>query len=186
MKKGRLGLQILTCACTVAVGGALVEHALAVQKKPKEPAPSVASAAPPRPSPEHAQKPEGPHARKTVAPPVPEQQPEVLQRQVKQTPAESKPAGRKGHRQAKVSKKISPKAEARPRTDLMYHGILEGPSRYEPRRDRQTAGPPDPQTSELAYEHFQELDRNGDGSIDPVERAFGRLDMDHDLSKRQR
>lgn len=99
---------------------------------------------------------------------------------------ESSSKPRKTARQGKKSKKAKPHAVAEPRKDLTYHGILEGPSRYEPRRDHPTAGPPDPQTSELTYEHFQELDRNGDGSIDPVERAFGRLDMDHDLSKRQR
>lgn len=97
---------------------------------------------------------------------------------------QSKP--QKAVRQSKKSKKAKLHAVAEPRKDLTYHGILEGPSRYDPRRDFPTAGPPDPQTSELTYEHFQELDRNGDGAIDPVERTFGRLDMDHDLSKRQR
>lgn len=105
---------------------------------------------------------------------------------VKEDSSEESPKSRKTARHNKKSKKAKLQAVADPRKDLMYHGILEGPSRYEPRRDYPTAGPPDPQTSELTYEHFQELDRNGDGSIDPVERAFGRLDMDHDLSKRQR
>ena len=111
--------------------------------------------------------------------------PDSHMRQAKaDSPEASKPG--KTVRHGKKSKKAKPHAVAEPRKDLTYHGILEGPSRYEPRRDYPTAGPPDPQTSELTYEHFQELDRNGDGSIDPVERAFGRLDMDHDLSKRQR
>ena len=38
--------------------------------------------------------------------------------------------------------------------------------------------------SDLTHDHFQELDRNQDGAIDPVERAFGRIDMDRDLHTR--
>jgi hypothetical protein len=91
----------------------------------------------------------------------------------------------RGHRQGKESKKAKAQAVIKPRADLMYHGILEDPSRYDPRQNRQTAGAPDPQTPELTHDHFQELDRNRDGKIDPVERAFGRLDMDRDLSTRQ-
>jgi hypothetical protein len=37
---------------------------------------------------------------------------------------------------------------------------------------------------DLTFDHFQELDRNQDGVIDPVERAFGRIDMDQDLRSR--
>jgi hypothetical protein len=84
-------------------------------------------------------------------------------------------------------RKTKPKAEAivKPRTDLMYHGLLESPSRYDPRQNHQTTGALAPQTSDLTHDHFQELDRNRDGKIDPVERVFGRLDMDRDLSHRQ-
>lgn len=106
--------------------------------------------------------------------------------QLTKAPSTEQPKPHKPARLSKKSKKAKLHTAAEPRKDLMYHGILEGPSRYDPRRNFPTAGPPDPQTSELTYEHFQELDRNGDGTIDPVERTFGRLDMDHDLSKRQR
>ncbi|MGH7221571.1 MAG: hypothetical protein ACREI1_14725, partial [Nitrospiraceae bacterium] len=122
---------------------------------------------------------------KSVAAAVPERQPEVLQKQARQTPTESKTTGRKGRRQVKISKKIPPKAVVQPRTDLMYHGMLESPQRYNPRRNHLGAGVPDPHTPELSHDHFQELDRNQDGTIDPVERAFGRLDMDRDLHDRQ-
>jgi hypothetical protein len=186
MKKGRLGLTILACACTGALLGAVVGQAFAAQKKFKEQAPSVVPAISPKPSSELAQKPTRATAKKTAVSTVPEQQPEVLQRQAKQTPTESKKTGRKGHRQVKVSKKIPPKAEVQPRTDLMYYGLLEGPQRYDPRRSHLGAGVPDPHTPELTHDHFQELDRNQDGLIDPVERAFGRLDMDRDLSTHQR
>jgi hypothetical protein len=66
----------------------------------------------------------------------------------------------------------------------MYHGMLESPQRYDSRRNHLDAGVPDPHNSELTHDHFQELDRNQDGSIDPVERAFGRLDMDRDFHDR--
>jgi hypothetical protein len=128
--------------------------------------PKVAVAAPSGKSPDHPSK--------------------LLRRPPKEEPQSLVPKPHKSARHSKKSRKAKAEAVVRSRKDLMYHSILEGPSRYEPRRDHQTTGPPDPQTSELTYEHFQELDRNGDGSIDPVERAFGRLDMDHDLSKRQR
>ena len=89
------------------------------------------------------------------------------------------------HQPRKANTKSKARATIKPRTDLMYHGILEDPSRYDPRQNHQTAGAPDPQTPELTHDHFQELDRNRDGKIDPVERVFGRLDMDRDLSQRQ-
>ena len=185
MKKGRLGLTILACACTAALLGAVVGQALAAQKKFKEQAPSVVPVISPKPSPELAQKPMRATAKKTAVSTVPEQQPKVLQKQAQQAPTEAKKTGRKGHRQVKVSKKIPPKAVVQPRTDLMYYGLLEGPQRYDPRRSHLGAGVPDPNTPELTHDHFQELDRNQDGMIDPVERTFGRLDMDRDLHDRQ-
>jgi hypothetical protein len=185
MKKGYLGLTILACACSVALVGATVGQALAAQKKSKERAPSVVPAIFPKPSPELAQKPTRDTARKTALSTVPEQQPEVFQGQAKQIPTKSKTTGRKGHRQVKISKRIPPKAVVQPRTDLMYHGMLESPQRYDPRRNHLGAGVPDPHTPELTHDHFQELDRNQDGTIDPVERVFGRLDMDRDLHDRQ-
>jgi hypothetical protein len=185
MKQGYLGLTILACACSVALVGATVGQALAAQKNSKERASSVVPAIFPKPSPELAQKSTRNTARKTAVSTVPEQQPEVLQGQAKQIPTKSKTTGRKGHRQVKISKKIPPKAVVQPRTDLMYHGMLESPQRYDPRRNHLGAGIPDPHTSELTHDHFQELDRNQDGTIDPVERVFGRLDMDRDLHDRQ-
>jgi hypothetical protein len=101
------------------------------------------------------------------------------------SPSGAQKKARPVHRQGKGSKKAKPQAVVKPRTDLTYHGILESPSRYDPRQNRQTAGAPDPQTPDLTHDHFQELDRNRDGMIDPVERAFGRLDMDRDLSAHQ-
>jgi hypothetical protein len=175
---------LLACACSVALVGAEMGSALAAQKKSKEQASSVVPALSPKPS-ELAQKSTRATAKKTAVSTVPAQQPEVLQGQAKQIQTESKTKGRKGHRPAKVRKKTALKAVVQPSTDLMYHGMLESPQRYDPRRNHFGAGIPDPHTSELTHDHFQELDRNQDGTIDPVERAFGRLDMDRDLHDRQ-
>jgi hypothetical protein len=68
----------------------------------------------------------------------------------------------------------------------MYHGMLESPQRYDPRRNHLGAGVPDPHNPGLIHDLFQELDRNQDGTIDPVERTFGRPDMERDLSTLQR
>jgi len=100
-------------------------------------------------------------------------------------PPESKPATKKHPYLLKTQKKDMPKAAVQPRTDLTYYGVLEDSQRYDPRPNSRTAGVPSPQTSDLTHDHFQELDRNQDGKIDPVERAFGRIDMDRDLHNRQ-
>ncbi|HXX76749.1 MAG TPA: EF-hand domain-containing protein [Nitrospiraceae bacterium] len=108
----------------------------------------------------------------------------TLQHPAKEDATEGQKKARPLHRKGKGSKKAKTQAVITSRTDLTYHGILQDPSRYDPRHNRHTAGTPDPQTPELTHDHFQELDRNGDGKIDPVEKAFGRLDMDRDLSAR--
>lgn len=110
---------------------------------------------------------------------------EMPRRPAKASPTDPQKKARHAHRQGKEGKKAKSQAVVKPRTDLTYHGILEDQSRYDPRQNHQTAGAPDPQIPELTHDHFQELDRNRDGKIDPVERAFGRLDMDRDLSNRQ-
>jgi hypothetical protein len=92
---------------------------------------------------------------------------------------------RKPHRVIKSSKKVPRKIlVAQPRTDLIHYGVLEDSQRYDPRPHAHAAGVPHPQTPDLTHDHFQELDRNQDGKIDPVERAFGRIDMDRDLNTR--
>ena len=115
-----------------------------------------------------------------------ERQPEAIQRQAKPVQAGFTLSRSKNPRHMKVHKKEMPKAVVAPSIDLMYHGMLESPQRYDPRRNHRVgAGTPDPHNPELTHDHFQELDRNQDGSIDPVERVFGRLDMDRDLYDRR-
>jgi hypothetical protein len=115
-----------------------------------------------------------------------EGQPEVIKRQPKPVQADLKLTKPKNSRHLKVHKKEMPKAVVEPSIDLMYHGMLESPQRYDPRRNHRVgAGVPDPHNPALTHDHFQELDRNQDGSIDPVERVFGRLDMDRDLYDRR-
>lgn len=100
-----------------------------------------------------------------------------------QTPSDR--ASRKIRRHQKAGKKWRPPAIVKPKPDLSYHGLLEQPQRYDPSRDRRAGRALNPQAGELLHDHFQELDRNHDGMIDPFERAFGRLDMDRDVSNRQ-
>ena len=82
--------------------------------------------------------------------------------------------------------KWRPPAIVQPKPDLSYYGILEQPQRYDPSGDRRAGRAPNPQAGEIQHDHFQELDKNHDGMIDPFERAFGRLDMDRDVSNHQR
>ena len=79
-----------------------------------------------------------------------------------------------------------PSGAGRKMQDLAYYGILEPPQRYDPvRRLRKSQGAaPNPEARDLQVEHFQELDRNQDGVIDPLERAVGRLDIERDMSNR--
>ncbi|HEU4685182.1 MAG TPA: hypothetical protein VFS39_11835 [Nitrospira sp.] len=88
----------------------------------------------------------------------------------------------KGHR-VKIHKKVD--AVVVPKIDRSYHGLLKTDHRYETRHGHQTSGIRYPEAHNLAREHFEELDRNRDGLIDPVEQAFGRLDMERDLSIRR-
>jgi hypothetical protein len=100
-----------------------------------------------------------------------------------QTTSERVPKKTRHHR--KAGKKWHPPAIVQPKPDLSYHGILEHPQRYDPSRDRRAGRAPNPQAGEILHDHFQELDKNRDGMIDPFERAFGRLDMDRDVSNHQ-
>ena len=158
-------------------------EAFGVQKATKEPRLTTVAVKSPKPSSEQAQKP----ARKTVLPTTGSQQrpTEAIQKSTKQVPSVSKQAVQKSPYLLKTQKKVVPKAAVQPRTDLTYYGVLEDSQRYDPRPNSRLAGVPSPQTSDLTHDHFQELDRNQDGKIDPVERAFGRIDMDRDLHNRQ-
>ncbi|MDH5669410.1 MAG: hypothetical protein OEY86_15505 [Nitrospira sp.] len=68
--------------------------------------------------------------------------------------------------------------------DLSYHGILETPRRYDPSSGQQRGAVPNPRARDVRVDHFQELDKNQDGVLDPLERATSRLDIDRDLSNR--
>jgi len=94
-------------------------------------------------------------------------------------------ARRKTARHRKAGKKWRPPAVVQLKPDLSYHGMFEQPQRYDPSLNRRAGRAPNPQAGELQLDHFQELDKNYDGVIDPFERAFGRLDMDRDVSNRQ-
>jgi len=92
---------------------------------------------------------------------------------------------RSAHRRARAAKQLRPQATLTPRPDVSYHGMLQQPQRYTPQYEHGKGGVPNPNAGALLHEHFQELDKNRDGSIDPFERAVGRLDLERDLADHQ-
>ena len=184
MKKGYSGFMILVCVCAVALVGAIVDQAPAAQNKNKKQSQPSVSEQSHKPSTERARNRTRGRTKTTAAPIGSKQQSEVLRRQAEQDPIVSRGSRRKGSHSVRAGKKTRPRAEVRPRTDLMYHGLLEDSRRYDPRPNYRTAGVQNPQARYLTQDHFQELDHNQDGKIDPIERAFGRLDIDRDLHNR--
>lgn len=79
-----------------------------------------------------------------------------------------------------------PPEQTQLKPDLSHHGILENSRRYDPSPAQRKGAVLNPQAHDLRFDHFQELDKNQDGVIDPFERATSRLDIDRDLSNRQR
>ena len=183
MNRGILELVVLVTVCALAALATTVGQTFAATTKAKGSVPVVV-AKPTKQQSEQGQTLSIQRSKKSPMPSATERQPEAIQKQAKPVPTELKPTSPKGPRRMKTHKRRVPKAVVQPRTDLMYHGMLESSQRYDPRRNHLDAGVPDPHNSELTQDHFQELDRNQDGSIDPVERAFGRLDMDRDFHDR--
>jgi hypothetical protein len=184
MKKRQLYLIMLIGFCALAWIWAMAGQAVAAQKKAKEHLTPV-SGKDLKPSFIQAQKASSPKVTKEVQPSLSESERKTgtVPKPAMSAQVEPLPPIRKHLRP--IHKKVVPKAVVQPRTDLMYYGVLEDSQRYDPRPNPHTAGVPNPQTPDLIHDHFQELDRNQDGKIDPVERAFGRLDMDRDLHNRQ-
>jgi len=182
MKKRQLYLIMLIVFGALALMWAMAEQTVAAPKKSKEQATPV-SGKDLKPSFEQAQRASPPKGSKVVQPSLSERKPGTLPKPAMSAQVEPPPSGRKHIRP--IHKKVTPKAVVQPRTDLIYYGVLEDSQRYDPRPNPHTAGVPNPQTPDLTHDHFQELDRNQDGKIDPVERAFGRIDMDRDLHNRQ-
>jgi len=172
---------VLGAVCFVAVFAAMVGQTIAQTKKANESAPVVVVAKPAKQGSMLGQNPRIKRAQKNSIPAVMERQPEGIQKQAKPIRTKLKPTNPKSPRPMKAHKTGPPKAVVQPRTDLMYHGMLESPQRYDPRRNHPGAGVPSTHDPELTDDHFQELDRNLDGTIDPIERTFGRPDMDRDF-----
>jgi hypothetical protein len=91
----------------------------------------------------------------------------------------------KSKRRKSIGKKARSQPKALVKPNLSYYGLLEQPQRYHPIPGRRRGEVPIPQVDALLHDHFQELDKNRDGTIDPLERAMGRLDIDRDLTTRQ-
>ena len=175
---GRSVLMIFACVCLLIFTERTVKQAFGIQRTTtKEQASTVVARKPVKPLPEQTQK-----SARQIASSTELKRPTKA---IQESPTDLKPTPPKSRLQVKVRKTVVPKAVVQPRTDLMYYGVLEDSQRYDPRPNPHTAGVPNPQTPDLIHDHFQELDRNQDGKIDPVERAFGRLDMDRDLHNRQ-
>ena len=185
MSKSIVELVVLGTVCSVVILATTLGQTSAATIKAKEPAPVIDAAKHSKQRSDQEQTLSIERAKKNSIPAATERQPEAIQKQGKPVQTEPKSTSPKRPRLMKVHKKRPPKAVVQPRTDLMYHGMLESSQRYNPRRNHLGAGIPDPYNPELTHDHFQELDRNQDGTIDPVERTFGRLDMDRDLHNRQ-
>jgi hypothetical protein len=184
MSRGILEFVVLGTVCSVVLLATTAGQTIGGIIKAKEPAPVVVAAKPHKQQPDQGRNSPVQLAKKSPTPAATERQPEAIQKRAKPVSTELKPTSPKSPRRMKAHKRRVPKAVVQPRTDLTYHGMLESPQRYDSRRNHLDAGVPDPHNSELTHDQFQELDRNQDGSIDPVERAFGRLDMDRDFHDR--
>jgi hypothetical protein len=173
-------LTILACIYVLVFTESMVDPAFGDQRTTKEQASPAIVGKAVRPVSEQPQQ----SASKIVS--STRQRPSrVVQKPPRQKlPTELKPIASKGGIQVKVRKKTMPKVVVQPRTDLIHYGVLKDSQRYDPGPNIRHRGVPHPQTSDLTHDHFQELDRNQDGMIDPVERAFGRIDMDRDLHSR--
>jgi hypothetical protein len=181
MYSWRSALTILACVCLLIFPERMVKQAFGVQKTTKEQPPPAVAVKAVRPSSEPPKK----SSSKIVLPTGSQRPTQANQTSPRQKlPAELKPMASKRGLQVKAHRRVMPKAVVQPRTDLMHYGVLENPQRYDPLPHAHHNGVPNPQTSDLTHDHFQELDRNQDGAIDPVERTFGRIDMDRDLHTR--
>jgi hypothetical protein len=180
---GRRIVEYVVCGvvCSLVMSAAMVRQTIAGTTQAKESAQVAASvkfAA-------QEEYPPTPRAKKSVRPIGTERQSGAIQKEAKPVRTAVKPKRSKHPRRVNVHKKSRPKVVVQPRTDLMYYGMLESPQRYAPIRNHLGGGVLNPDILELAHDHFQELDRNQDGTIDPFERAFGRPDMDRDLHDRR-
>jgi hypothetical protein len=171
-------LIVLSCALAFLAGEEGMT--LAGQNKSFDQASPTASLKP-RKEPKTAQKALPPKATAAVRPSMGEPKTGNLRKRVIK-PLEL--PSKKSHGVIKARKKITSKAVLQPRTDLIHYGVLKDSQRYDPSPNFRHGRVPHPQASDLTYDHFQELDRNQDGMIDPVEQAFGRIDMERDLLSR--
>ena len=147
MSRGILELIVLGTVCSVALLATTAGQTIAGTKKAKEQSPAVVAAKPPKQLSERGQNPSIQHAKKSPIPAATERQPEIIQKQAKPVLTELKQTSPKNPRLMKAHRRRAPKAVVQPRTDLMYHGMLESPQRYNPRRNHLGAGVPDPAQS---------------------------------------
>jgi hypothetical protein len=122
-----------------------------------------------------------PHGGKAISSVNKPNKPAVAKSKIK------KPEGhrvRRAPRHHQASKKQMPEVMAEPKPDVFSNGLLKHPRRYHPDQATGKDGLRNPHTDDLLHDHFQELDRNRDGVIDPVEQVTGRLDIEKDMGHR--
>ena len=185
-----MGRRILGCVIFGVVGSlvilaAMVGRTIAATTQTKGSVPVTASLTPAKQESRQGDNPPIQRIKKKSLPAVTERQSDDIQKQAKSVRTEFKQKRSKRSRRMNVHTRELPKVVMQPRADLMYYGMLESPQRYDPRRNHLGGSVPNPDILELTHDHFQELDRNQDGTIDPIERMFGRSDMDRDLPNRR-
>jgi len=142
MRKRCSCIIVLVCFSSIAVFGAIVDQGVAAQKKVSKQAPPAISVKPLSASPKPARANAQSRPSTSIAPTAREKRAKSVGSEDKETPASSKTSPHKSSRKAKGKKKARLKAVGQSRTDLMYHGMLEDPGRYDPRPNYRTAGVP--------------------------------------------
>ena len=172
-----LCIGVLVAASTV--GG----EAAAPTKKQEATSATVLNTVP-KPSSEHKSSRSNSSEKKKELRAVPDKSLSVHSTQRTMPSVRGKSKISKGLQHSKLSKRSEPRAVLQPTVNPAFHGMLQDSHRYDVRLNRRSAGLRNPQIDAFVHDHMQELDRNRDGKVDPVERVFGRLDMDRDLQER--
>ncbi|HEY6085948.1 MAG TPA: hypothetical protein VIU63_11175 [Nitrospira sp.] len=177
--------MVMWCIVVLVAAGIVEGQAAVPAKKLKESTSGTAANTVPKPSNEQKSRRPNSSEKKKGLRAVPEKPVPVHANHKDMTSLRLKSKTSESLRHSKLSKKTEPKAILQPTMNPAFHGMLQDSQRYDARLNRHTTGLRNPQTDEFVHDHMQELDRNRDGKVDPVERVFGRLDMDRDLQDRQ-
>jgi len=182
MNLKRYALVMIGSACALVLFGNKADHVLAVQKPVREQAQAASPQKSSQLEPERPKKSRTLSARQLGARIGSERQLGIISPGRKQISSETKPARAKGRQRMNLRKKKVLSPATKPPIGIRDHGVLMDARRYDPSPRSGKGGISNPLTEEIRHDHFQELDRNRDGVIDPLERAIGRLDIERDMS----